>query len=326
MTDGIEPAHPPCCLCGDELDPRFHSEAVASGVARQGSGSAARVRFGAGSLPRRGVLAAAPLLASSPAWGAGSDHASTLPRLEGRLTQGGLLTGRVPRGTRLSLDGRAVPVATDGRFAFGFGRDAGDARLVVRMPGAAEATHVLSPERRTYVEQRINGLPQAMVTPDQAALERIRAEQARINAARAHGLAEALWGEGFVWPAEGPISGVYGSRRILNGEPRAPHLGVDVAGPVGTRVAAAGRGIVRLAEPDLYFTGGTVILDHGLGVTTLYAHLSRIVVAMGERLEAGRQLGLMGATGRVTGPHLHLGANWFGVAIDPALMLPPRQA
>jgi len=246
--------------------------------------------------------------------------------LQGEVVQGGLVTGTVPPGTRLTLDGRAVPVARDGRFALGFGRDASEARLTLLRPDGRTEVETLRPRKRSYEEQRISGLPPAMVSPDAVALERIKAEQGRINAARAHGLAEALWDGPFAWPAEGRISGVYGSRRILNGEPRAPHLGLDIAGPVGTAVGAMARGIVRLADHDLYFTGGTVILDHGLGLTTLYAHLSRIDVAVGERVGALQRIGAMGATGRVTGPHLHLGANWFGVAIDPELMLPARAA
>ena len=159
------------------------------------------------------------------------------------------------------------------------------------------------------------------MSPDTAALERIRAEQKRLDAARAVDSAEQGFRGPFLWPAAGPISGVYGSQRILNGEPRAPHVGLDIAGREGAPVRAPAAGVVRLADPDLFFTGGTVILDHGHGVCTLYAHLSAIDVAPGAHLAAGAPVGRIGRTGRVTGPHLHFALYWQGVALDPAGVL-----
>lgn len=237
------------------------------------------------------------------------------------LTQGGLALGQVAPGSRVTLDGKPVRVAPDGRFIIGFGREAGPvARLAVSGPGGSE-TRELAIARREWDIQRLNGLPAAMVSPNAQQLARIQAEQKRINAARADDSEMPYFAEPFAWPARGRISGVYGSQRILNGEPRAAHLGLDIATPTGTPCAAMGGGRVALAE-DLYFTGNTVIIQHGHGLTSLYAHLSAIDVAEGAMVRQGQRIGATGATGRVTGPHLHLGVSWFATALDPRPLLP----
>jgi murein DD-endopeptidase MepM/ murein hydrolase activator NlpD len=177
--------------------------------------------------------------------------------------------------------------------------------------------------KRAWIEQPISGLPPGMVSPPPETLERIGRERELVRASRRHDTPEPLFAVGFVWPATGRISGVFGSRRILNGEPRAPHLGVDVARPTGTPVAAAAPGIVRLAERDLYFQGGTIVLDHGHGVSSSYLHLSRLDVRVGQRVAQGEVIAAIGATGRVTGPHLHFEIGWMGMPVDPQTALPP---
>lgn len=247
--------------------------------------------------------------------------------LRGEVSQGGLVTGKAEPGTRVSLDGRALRVSPEGHFAFGFGRDhAPEARLAIRHPDGRREERILAVAQRSYQEQRISGLPPRMVTPPPETLERIRREQALIAAARAHDTPEPMFAAGFAWPVIGPISGVFGSRRILNGEPRRPHFGVDVAMPTGTPIGAAAPGIVRLAERDLYFTGGTVILDHGHGVMTSYLHMHSVAVREGERIGAEARIGTVGATGRVTGAHLHWSLNWFTLPLDPAMVVPPMPA
>lgn len=242
----------------------------------------------------------------------------------GPIAQGGFVTGRAEPGTRLALDGTAVRVGRGGEFAFGFGRDAKpESVLTITTPGGRAEARKLAVEKRAWLEQPITGLPPAMVTPPPETLERIGREREAVRAARRHDTPEPLFATGFVWPATGRISGVFGSRRILNGEPRAPHLGVDVARPTGTPVAAAAPGIVRLAEPALYFQGGTVILDHGHGVSSSYLHLSRIDVRVGQRVARGETIAAIGATGRVTGPHLHFEIGWMGIPVDPQTALPP---
>lgn len=243
---------------------------------------------------------------------------------DGNFVQGGLVVGRAAPGATVALDGRPVRVAPDGRFVIGFSREARAARLEVAAGGTAR-TLDLAVAARKFDIQRIDGLPEAKVTPDPAALARIAEENAKLAAARRRDTPETLFADGFRWPVVGRISGVYGSQRILNGQPRAPHLGVDVVRPVGTPVLAAADGIVSLAEPDLFFTGGTVVLDHGHGLSTIYAHLSRIDVSVGTRVRKGDPVAALGATGRVTGAHLHWGMSWFDVRLDPALVVPPMR-
>lgn len=267
-------------------------------------------------LKRRAILAAPLLLRAR--------QASAI-ELTGQVTQGALIVGRGAPLSRIAFNGRPLRVSPEGVFAFGFGRDAPNvAVLEIKPPTGPPETRRLAVVARQYEEQRISGLPPAQVTPPPETMERIRREQAMLNAARAHDSAGAKFADGFTWPADGRISGVYGSRRILNGEPRAPHLGLDIAAPAGTPVAAAAPGTVRLAQPDFYFTGGSIVLDHGHTVMTFYIHLSRLLVQDGQVVERGATIGLVGATGRATGPHLHLGLFWAGTALDPALALPAR--
>jgi murein DD-endopeptidase MepM/ murein hydrolase activator NlpD len=272
-----------------------------------------------------GLVVASARGQASAAGAAPQTAPDTAPlRLDGAPTEGALLRGSVPPGAVLWLHGKRLHVDPDGAFVIGFGRDqAAPVELAVELPGAPRRVVRLEVARRAWPVQRIDGLPSAQVTPDAAALARIRAEQTRLDAARAADSAEQGFRQPFIWPAIGPISGVYGSQRILNGEPRAPHVGLDIAAPEGTPVRAPAAGVVRLAESDLFFTGGTVIVDHGHGVMTLYAHLSALDVTVGQRLAQGDPIGRVGKTGRVTGAHLHFALYWLGVALDPQPQLPP---
>jgi murein DD-endopeptidase MepM/ murein hydrolase activator NlpD len=242
--------------------------------------------------------------------------------LEGAATQGGLLVGRVEPGARVDLDGRAVRVAPDGRFLIGFSRDqAPSARLMVAGADGRVTRRTLAVAQRRYDIQRIDGLPSQMVTPDAETLRRIENDRAQIRAVRALETPELLFGARFAWPAAGPISGVFGSQRVLNGEPRAPHLGLDIAAPEGAPVVAAAPGRVALAHQDMVLTGKTLVLDHGHGLTTVYIHLSEIRVRPGERVAEGAPIGRVGKTGRTTAAHLHWGVYWFDVALDPGLLV-----
>jgi len=267
----------------------------------------------------RGALSLVPAMALPlPAWSAGRVAFS------GQPTQGGLVFAKAPPGTRAALDGRTLRVTADGRFVFGFGRDQGaSATLLLIHPDGARESQALDVKPRRFDVQRIDGLPPKMVEPDENDLERIKLDQQAITKARARDSEEAMWAGPWVWPVTGRISGVYGSQRILNGQPRRPHYGVDVAMPVGTPIVAPAMGIVSVAHGDMYFTGGTIILDHGHGVGSLYAHLSALDVVEGQRVKQGAQIGRVGATGRVTGAHLHWGMTWFAVNVDPVLVVPP---
>lgn len=261
------------------------------------------------------ILALAFALAalSQPAW--------ALLELGGKFVQGGMVAGRVEPTATVALDGVAVPVRGDGRFFLGFGRDqAATAELVVTHPDGYVDRVALEIEQRSYDIQRIDGLPDAMVAPDQATLARIADERMVVKLAREIDTDVPYFEDGFVWPAIGPVSGVYGSQRILNGEPRQPHFGIDIAAPEGTPVAAAAAGKVTLAM-DLYFTGNTVIIDHGYGVSTTYSHLKKMLVRLGDAVGRQQQIGELGATGRATGPHLDWRLNLFEVRLDPALVV-----
>ena len=267
------------------------------------------------------VLVAAMLLA-------GTAHAtSTGVKLAGELIQGGLVRGRVAPDSAVSLEGRALRVTADGWFVFGLGRDApASMELLVTAPSGEEQRHNLAVASRSYQIQHIDGLPPAQVTPSETDLAKIGADAALLDAARRRNTAGSGFTEPMVWPATGPISGVYGSQRILNGEPRSPHRGVDIAAPAGTPVGAMASGEVSLTESDMYFTGGTVMVDHGHGVHSIYVHLDEVRVTVGQRLRQGQTLGSVGQTGRATGPHLHWGVFWFDQAIDPALLVDPMPA
>jgi len=268
----------------------------------------------------RQLLCAAALLLALAAPAAADD----LIALEGVLSQGGLARGEAPPGTRLTLGERPVRVAPDGKFILGFGRDApATMSLAAVFPDGRMFTREIVLEKRDYQIQRIDGLPPQMVTPDPALMTRIKAELDKIHGVRKIDSDQLAFESTLEWPVTGPISGVYGSQRVLNGEPRAPHLGVDIAAPAGTPIRADSAGTVTLAEHDLYFTGGTLIIDHGYGLSSIYQHMSRLDATAGQHVEQGDVVGAVGATGRVTGAHLHWGMNWYDVAIDPQLIAGP---
>lgn len=246
-------------------------------------------------------------------------------RLDGEPVQGGLVFGQAPAGSQARLDGDALIVSGDGRFVFGFGRDDRAARrLEVTLPDGGTWSRKIRPETREFDIQHIDGLPPDQVTPPPEVLERIRQEAALARRARLRRDARTDWSGGFIWPADGQITGVYGSQRILNGEPRSPHWGLDIAAPDGAPVHAPAAGLVTLTHPDMYFSGGTVILDHGHGLSSTFLHLSAILVEAGQRVAQGELIGRVGATGRATGPHLDWRMNWGEVRVDPQLLLPAR--
>jgi murein DD-endopeptidase MepM/ murein hydrolase activator NlpD len=244
--------------------------------------------------------------------------------ITGELVQGGLVMGKAVPGASVSLDGRALLVAGDGTFVFGLGRDA-PARVTLTMisPGGRSETRNFVVRQRKYKVQRIDGLPPGKVEPSPQDMQRIRADGALIRAARARKTGRTWFQDGFAWPVVGRVSGVFGSLRILNGKPRQPHSGTDVAAPKGTPVLAPAAAVVAMARTGMFFTGGTVVLDHGMGVNTIYAHMSKVLVRDGQKVARGEPIGRVGATGRVTGAHLHWGASWFQTRLDPELLAGP---
>lgn len=248
-------------------------------------------------------------------------------RLEGDFLQGGLIYGHTEPGAKVTLNARDVRVTAAGDFIFGFNWNAPEeAVLEIVLPDGTRERRSLRVAKRQYDVQRIDGLPAKMVSPLPEVLARIEAENARIAKARAVDAPRPLYETGFVWPVTGPISGVFGSRRILNGQPRRPHFGVDIAAPEGASVQAPADAVVAIADGDMYYTGGTIVLDHGHGLTSVYSHLKEVWVAEGDALRQGDPIGSVGQTGRVTGPHLDWRINWFDQRLDPALLVPPMPA
>ena len=246
------------------------------------------------------------------------------PTLSSKPIQGGLVQGSTTPGAVVTLDGRNVVVSKSGLFVFGFGRDAkSTASLVVRLPGGKIERRQLAVKQRSYKIQRIDGLPGGKVSPSKKNMKRIVAERKLLAAARRAMSKEPRFAGGFMWPARGRISGIYGSQRILNGRPRSPHVGVDIAAPKGTPVVASAAGRVVLTHENMFFTGKTVLIDHGLGVGTIYIHMSAIEVKKGALVRRGQRIGRIGMTGRATGPHLHWGLTWRGLRLDPALLVGP---
>lgn len=245
-------------------------------------------------------------------------------RLAGDLTQGGLIRGQAAPGSQVFYGDQQLKLSSDGYFILGFSRDAApEHSLTLISPNGQVSTEDLKISLREYQIERINGISQRMMSPNEEDLRRIRTEAEQAQAARSHDTELLHFAESFIWPVTGRISGVYGSQRIFNGEPRRPHFGVDIAAPQGTPVIAPAGGQVRLAHKGMFFSGRTLILDHGHGLSSSFLHLEKILVKTGQQVAQGEKIATVGATGRVTGPHLDWRINWFGVRLDPALLAPP---
>lgn len=272
------------------------------------------------SCPRALLLAQLILAASAPALAATPPAGLSLDQ---PLRQGQLVIGHSAPGARISVDQRNLRVDDQGRFVFGLGRDQSRVSLCVRLADEAKARCAGLPVApREYAIERVDGLPQGTVTPNPSEQARIEREAALIAKARERDDPRSDFAGGFVRPAKGRISGVFGSQRVLNGEPKSPHMGLDIAAPVGTAITAPAPGVVTLVHPDMLLTGQSVVVDHGHGVSSVYIHMSRTDVVEGQELKVGDPIGAIGMTGRASGPHLHWGLNWFEVKLDPALMAP----
>ncbi|HSR65518.1 MAG TPA: M23 family metallopeptidase [Xanthomonadaceae bacterium] len=241
--------------------------------------------------------------------------------------QGALVVGHATPGSTVRTEGRVLRLSADGRFVFGLPRDAqGEVVVEVEARDLPPTIRRLRVLPREWPVERIVGAPPETVQPPPEIAARIAREQARVDAARSRDDARDDYAMRFDWPVAGRVSGRFGNQRVYvlpdgTDVAGAPHSGMDIAAPAGTPVRAPAAGIVSFAAPDLYLTGGTVLLDHGHGVSSSFLHLSRIDVQVGQRVGRGETIGAVGATGRATGPHLHWGMNWFGVRVDPLLVL-----
>ena len=242
--------------------------------------------------------------------------------LEGNFIQGGLVKGKIDSNINVRFNERLLRKTSKGFFVIGFGRDHPKiANLSIKI-NQNWISKTLNIKKRIYKTQMINGLEKKMVTPPKSFYHRIIRENKAIKNIRNLDSDIDFIFEEFNWPAKGIISGVFGSQRILNGKPKRPHYGIDIAAKKGTSVLAPIESIVRMAEKDLYYTGGTIMLDHGHGVTSVYSHLSLINVNVGDKVKKGQKIGEIGSTGRSTGPHLDWRINWFLERLDPALLVP----
>ena len=242
--------------------------------------------------------------------------------LSGEAIQGGLIFGTTQPGDRVFLDDTEVMVSLDGGFVIGFSRDeAGERSLRIEGDSGSKELVALAVAPREYKIERVDGLPPRTVTPDPAAAKRIAEEAAMVSSARSRRDPVTGYANGFTWPAHGRISGVYGSQRVLNGEPRRPHFGLDIAAPTGSPVYAPADGVITLAHSDMYYSGGTLILDHGQGLSSTFLHLSKILVETGTPIKQGDLIAEIGSTGRASGPHLDWRMNWLNRRVDPQLLM-----
>mgnify|MGYP003953273997 FL=1 len=239
----------------------------------------------------------------------------------GKFIQGHFILGKTEPNSNVYIDKKKVRVSKDGYFVFGIDRDR-KYDLVITVKNSSLNQRIIKKVlKKKYNIQRIDGLDEKKVTPPEEVYKRIKEENNKIGEARAINSNLDFFKNKFIMPVEGIISGVYGSQRILNGKPKWPHYGIDIATKKGTKIKSSGSGVVTMAEDDLYYTGGTIIMDHGHGISTIYSHLENIYVKVGDEINQGDIIGTVGSTGRSTGPHLDFRINWFQTRLDPMSVL-----
>ena len=248
-----------------------------------------------------------------------SSYAATF---DGKFIQGSFVLGKTEPGTEVFIDKKKVKVTSDGFFVFGLGRDRKYDVVITLNKDGNKKKIIKKVQKRKYNIQRIDGIDEKKVTPPEEVYERIKRENEWIGQARDVNSDLTFFTKKFILPIENSIiTGVYGSQRILNGKPKWPHYGLDFAADKGTKIKAMLDGKVTLAESDLFYTGGTLIFDHGHGISTLYMHMEKILVKKGQKVKQGDIIGTVGSTGRATGAHLDVRLNWFQTRLDPATVL-----
>ena len=246
---------------------------------------------------------------------------SSILNIEGAFIQGSILFGKTKPNSKIFFNDKKIFVNNEGDFLLGISRDEKKENLLILEIGNKVEKYNINIIPRKYKIQKIDGLPKNKVTPNQKELKRIKKESKLINKYKNIFLDKTLYKSGFVWPVEGKITGEYGSQRILNGQPRRPHFGTDIVAPLGSRIIAPSDAIVVFTFEDTFFNGKMIILNHGLGLNSIYSHLNKIYVREGDKIKQGDLLAEVGSTGRVTGPHLHWGISIFNTAIDPEKLI-----
>ncbi len=240
---------------------------------------------------------------------------------KGKFLQGHYIIGKTIPSAEIIIDKKKVKVSDDGFFVFGIDRDRKFDVSITKIINGKKEKITKKVLKRKYNIQRIDGLEESKVTPPESVYKRIKEENNKIGKARSINSDLPFFKNQFIMPVEGIISGVYGSQRILNGKPKWPHYGIDIAAKKGTKIKSSASGIVTMAESDLYYTGGTIIMDHGHGISTIYSHLATLNVKLGDEVLQGDIIGTVGSTGRSTGPHLDFRINWFQTRLDPMSVL-----
>lgn len=248
-------------------------------------------------------------------------NASDEPTFIGAFKQGGLVLGELSNGQSVSYQGKVLQLNSQRQFLLGFGRNQPSTAEIIVHQKSGDKKIILNIDARDYAIQKIEGVPQKTVTPADQDLKRIKQDAALVRAARRIRRNVDDFTAGFIQPAEGVITGVYGSQRFYNGVPKSPHYGIDYAAPTGAPVKAPAAGIITMVHDDLFYSGGTLILDHGHGLSSTFLHLSEILVEQGQSVSAGMVIAKVGASGRATGPHLDWRMNWLDQRIDPQLVL-----
>ena len=243
-------------------------------------------------------------------------HASAVEFI-GNFSQGNFILGKTEPNSKIIVNKTEVRVSSDGYFVFGIDRDRKYDLVITKVSNGKKEKIIKKILKRKYKIQRIDGLPENKVTPPESVYKRIKTENNKIGEARAINSELNFFKDKFIMPVEGIITGVYGSQRILNGKPKWPHYGIDIAAKQGTQIISSATGVVTMAEDDLYYTGGTIIMDHGHGISTIYSHLENVLVSVGDKINQGDVIGTVGSTGRSTGPHLDFRINWFQTRLDP---------
>ena len=269
-----------------------------------------------------GVVPAQTAPSGESAIGGGSAIPARATRLPASASQGAMVIGNTHPAAVVEYAGRTLRVTPYGSFVFGIGRDAtGEAVLRIKQPATGWIEHRIAIAPRDWPIEHVKGVPPATVNPPPAIAQRIARENGRIVAARRDDSANSDFAQAFIWPVKGRISGRFGNQRVFNGTPKSPHSGMDIATAQGTPIRAPAGGRITLAEKDFYLTGGTVMIDHGHGISSNFLHMSRLDVKVGDVVKQGDVVGAVGSTGRSTGPHLHWGMTWFDTRIDPLLVL-----